>query len=113
MRQIFEKNMRMLSNLLSYCHELGGLRHEVELAPGRQTSTLRVRSQIPTLDAERLEQLRATLRIPRQPELEQNYWYLGGESETGSNLTLVAVMSDSAEVSYREGWLTISLVRHE
>ena len=113
MRQIFEKNMRMLSNLLSYCHEMGGERYEVEMEPGCAKSTMVIRAHIENIDPKKLRKLVDTLEIPRQRDMEQNYWYLGGESETGSNLTLVAVMIDSAAIQYKDQVLTIRIEREE
>lgn len=113
MRQIFEKNMRILTNLLTYCHELGGESFTVDLKPGAEHSRIHIQAKVPALSPKDLEELIDTLKISRQPDLEQNYWYLGGESELGANLTLVAAMTDHSKVIYENETLSIELMRQE
>ena len=113
MRQIFEKNMRIMNNLLSYCHELGGTGFEIQLEPSWHKSHIRIRVRIPNLAPAAVANLRDMLALPRQPEVEQNYWYLGGESELEANLSLAAAMTDEAMVDYDWDILTLYLVRKE
>ena len=112
MRQIFEKNMRILANLLSFCHTLGGKSFQIDLDPGLLTSHIVINAEIPDIDLTKLEEFREALQYPRRRELE-HYWYLGGESELGSNLTLVAAMIDEVSVTYAEGILTVKVSRDE
>lgn len=113
MRHIFEKNMRILNNLLTYFHEIGGQSFHVDFQPDEVKSRLLVRVKLPYLNPKTLEELRETMQIPRQRNVEENYWYLGGESEMGSNLTLIAMMTDCAQFVYQDGELTMELLREE
>ncbi len=49
--------------------------------------------------------------VQRQHEVEEFYWQLVGEVDNDSELTIVGVMVDSAEVELRDGNLYIELVR--
>lgn len=53
------------------------------------------------------------LNTPRQYEVENYYWNLGGECEFDSELTLVGMMINSAKISYKDGNLKISIIREE
>lgn len=113
MRQIFEKNTRIMTNLLTYLYELGGENFHVDIAPGARVSRIRICAKLPHLSPETLAEMENTLRLPRQRDMEENYWYLSGESEFGSNLTLIALMTDCVHFSYQDGELTVELAREE
>lgn len=49
--------------------------------------------------------------VARNPELESYYWPLAGESDSESELTLVAMMSDSIDVTYEDNRLELRLTR--
>ncbi|HML46996.1 MAG TPA: hypothetical protein PKE04_09655 [Clostridia bacterium] len=113
MRQIFEKNTRIMTNLLAFLYELGGESFHVDISPGARVSRMRICAKIPHLSAQTIKDMESTLRLPRQRDMEENYWYLSGESEFGSNLTLVALMTDCVHFSYQDGELTVELEREE
>lgn len=58
-----------------------------------------------------IEKLIEELNIPRQHEIEGYYWQLAGENECENELCLVGAMTDSAEVNYSDGMLTVKLTR--
>lgn len=49
--------------------------------------------------------------VARNPELENYYWPLAGESDSESELTLVSMMSDSIDVTYEDNCLELRLTR--
>jgi hypothetical protein len=59
-----------------------------------------------------IEQLRETLNIQRQWEIEEYYWQLTGETDYDEELCLVGVMIDEAIVEKRDGNLYMRLVRY-
>jgi hypothetical protein len=64
-----------------------------------------------TISDEDVAGLREKLSAERNPELEDYYWQLAGEVENSSELALVALMSDLAEVCYDGRLLAIRLSR--
>lgn len=64
------------------------------------------------LDDEYINQLRQTLNIQRQWEIEEYYWQLTGETDYDEELTLVGAMIDEAVVEKREGNLYMNLIRY-
>ncbi len=59
-----------------------------------------------------INQLRETLNIQRQWEIEEYYWQLTGETDYDDELTLVGAMIDEAIVEKKEGNLYMQLVRY-
>ena len=62
---------------------------------------------------EQLESLTKRLNAPRQREVEQDYWELMGESKDFSELTLVGMLCDDAEVVYNDKELSFTLRRFD
>lgn len=63
------------------------------------------------LKAEAFAALEKRLTGKRQPELEDYYWQLAGESEDHSELRLVAMMCDACEINLNDDTLTLKLTR--
>jgi len=64
-----------------------------------------------TVPEKELEMLRKNLGIKRNAELEDYYWQLTGESEDSNELSLVAMMTDSVDITYIDHTLTIEIIR--
>ena len=69
--------------------------------------------KIDNISKDELESLIDILNTPRQREVENYYWNLGGECEFDTELTLVGMMINSAKVTYIDNVLTISIIREE
>lgn len=111
MKLRYEKNIRIMNDLLGYCHYLGAHTFQMDLDMQPAVSHITVRADVSHIAPGEVESLSRLLNLPRQREVEQNYWNISGEEEIDTELTLAAVMIDSAEVSYAGGELTISVHR--
>lgn len=58
-----------------------------------------------------INNLKQLLNAPRQKDVEEYYWELTGESDTGAELELVGMMVDKAIVEFDKGNLYIELHR--
>ena len=109
----FEKETRIILDIMVYCHKLGAVDYHTYLKTENGLSNMRVSATIPNVPQSALQELEQALNIPRQKEIEQEFWGLSGEDETGAELTLVGMMVDSAEVTYKDGVLTLEMTRIE
>ncbi len=110
----FEKNMRIIADLIAYCHKLGAVDYHVDMSLGKEVSVYQISCPIATISLEKLEELCENLNAPRQHEIEQNYWGLSGDMDTGqTELELVGMMVDEANITYENGTLSIVVRRIE
>ena len=100
-----EKNIKIINELIAYFYKLGTIDDE--------NSYFNIYGQVDNISKDELESLASILNTPRQHEVENYYWNLGGECEFDSELTLVGMMINSAKVSYEDGILKISIIREE
>ena len=109
-----EKSMRIISDLVSFCYYEGAEEFEIYLKHNADESTkMRVSCRIEQMEPDKVEEIRQMLRIPRQHEVEQDYWELSGETEFSGELALVGAMSDRAEVTYKDEKLCIKVYRDD
>ena len=109
----FEKKMHIMSDLVNYCHMLGGNDFKIEMSTKEGIFHCHIYCLVPQLPDEILDELIRDLSIPRQKEIEQNFWGLSGELDPETELTLVGMMVDRAEVEYKDGQLRVHCLRVE
>ena len=113
MKTDFEKNMHIASDLLAYCHLKGATEYHFDMTAKDGASVFLIKAGPADIPAKEMERLREMLNMPRQREIEQDYWALMGESEDYCELTLVGMMCDEASVDYRDRELIIAVKRRD
>lgn len=109
----FEKNLRILNEIMTYLHRLGGHDINVTLHTENNSSSLLVWSKIKEIDDIEIYNLKTILNTNRQHEVEEYYWNLGGECELDGELSLVGMMIDKAEINYNDNILSIKIYRSD
>jgi len=105
----FEKNIRILAEILLHCCQLGGREYHINLNMREEPAYCRIKTPIPAID-QKCEHLRQMLMLPRRADMEQNYWQLCGN---GGQLELTGMMLDYAEVKTVGSSIHIVLKRHQ
>lgn len=114
MNHELEKCMRIITDLVFFCHFEGAEHYAIDLDHSEDGYyQMRICCDVAALNREDLVQVAKALNQHRQREMEQNYWELSGETESSGELTLVGMMTDKAKVEYEDGKLTILLWRKE
>lgn len=108
-----EKVMRIVNDLVGFCHSEGGEEFQIFIKHDQGCSSLTISSPIKGLAPDLVEELSYELNLPRQHEIEQSYWELSGEAELSGELSLVGMMIDEAKVGYRDGILYIHAIRKD
>ncbi|MDR2533045.1 MAG: hypothetical protein LBC82_09425 [Oscillospiraceae bacterium] len=113
MKLEFEKNMKMASDLLSYCHLQGAAEYHLDIKSTGDSTVFTVKSSPVNISEEGMEKLQKYLSAPRQREMEQDFWELMGNSEEYCEMTLIGMMSDEAEAVLSGDVLTIMVERYD
>lgn len=106
------KTIKLISELAAFVFKAGGKEFNVDFKEKNGTITITIKSHLDYLSVSDLEKLRA-LDTPRQSQVEEYYWELAGENDQYQELSLVGMMIDEAEFSYKNKLLTISVSRHK
>ena len=108
-----EKNIKIINELIAYFYKLGTIDVHIDLSSDNENSYFNIYGQVDSISKDELESLIDILNTPRQREVENYYWNLGGECEFDTELTLVGMMINSAKVSYKDNILKIAIIREE
>lgn len=108
-----EKNIKILDELLTYFIKQKNTRLSMEMREDNNKHYFSIRGGVENISSEELERLKEALNTPRQHEIEEYYWQLGGEISFDCELTLVGMMIDTADVKYEDGILTIDVIRQD
>ena len=98
MKLEYEKNIRIMNDLMGYCHFMGAYHMQVEFDLQPDQSTITLNADVSNITEQQAQELEALLNIPRQREVEQNYWNISGEEEISTEISLAAMMVDKAKV---------------
>jgi len=112
MKLEFEKKMRMISDLLSFCNLKGAKEFHVDLTNNDNEAIFEFKALPVTISDKEMSILQKKLYAPRSKTMEEDYWGLMGETENFSELTLVGMMCDEADVICKDNVLNIVLKRY-
>jgi hypothetical protein len=100
MKHINQRNIRIIDELMCFCYKHGATKIDINISTIEKVVTIRLSSNIESLDTTVLENMKRLLNAPRCHEMEEYYWELTGDDDTDSELTLVGMMTDEAYVNY-------------
>ena len=109
----FEKNLKIINELMTYLHKLGAKDISVNFIKNDSTTNIHIWGEIINIEQDELDNLNNTLNTDRQHEIEEYYWNLDSEGEEDGELTLLGMMIDYAEVSYSNKILSFKICRND
>lgn len=113
MKHHFEKNLKIINELMTYLHKLKATDINVNMKRFDTNTHFHIWGNISGIDSDELEKLNEILNTNRQHEVEEYYWNLGGEGEADGELSLIGMMIDSVEISYSNNILTFDINRND
>ena len=113
MKTSFEKTLRITDDLMLHCHHHGATEFNTNIIESDGIITYVINAFPVEFSDEQLDGLTKRLNAPRQKDIEQDYWELMGESEDFSELTLVGMLCDEANIVYKNRVITLTLVRKD
>lgn len=113
MKTRFEKSLRITGDLMLYCHHHGATDFNCHLTELEGKLKYVITAYPAIFDEHQLEELTKRLTAPRQREIEHEFWELMGESQDFSEITLVGMLCDEAEITYLDNVLKVTLLRYD
>lgn len=113
MKLYFEKNIRIINELMTYFHRLGCNDINVKLNTKETYSTFTIWGKVGEIRSEDLLKLDRMLNIPRQRELEEYFWSIDSDCQFEEDLSVVGIMTDKVDVTYNESILKLQVHRND
>lgn len=111
MRHEIKRISKILDELITFCFLHGTKIMNISLENQEEYFKIHLESDNIDCNDVRVKELKKLLNYPRQEEVEEYYWELAGECDTDTELTLVGMMVDKAEVNFYGTSLAITLYR--
>lgn len=108
-----ERVVRMVSELLNVFFSMGAEDIGVQVREGPEDFSISLRGKTRGDVRQKLQKARRLLRMPRRREMEEELWSLAGSVDYDTELSLVGMMTDEADVRHEEetGMVEIELLR--
>ena len=113
MKHEIKKISKILDELVTFCFKHGTNNMNISVENGETFFKIKIHTDNIDCDNKRVKLLKDLLNMPRQTEIEEYYWELAGENDHDTELSLVGMMVDEAEVEFQDTALTITLYRNK
>jgi len=111
MKNNLELALKISSDLITYCHHHGATQYDTKITEGDEAIAYVIQAYPVEITPEELKDIRKRLKAPRQRDVEHEFWELIGESEDYSELMLVGMSCDEAEIEYTDKNIKFMLLR--
>ena len=102
MKHINQRNIRLVDELMCFCYKYGAKDIQINVIRNDDETTILVKAHINSISPKTLTLANELLSVSRCHEMEEYYWNLSGDDDTDTELTLVGMMTDEAEIDYYE-----------
>ncbi|CAM3052137.1 hypothetical protein HAHI6034_12900 [Hathewaya histolytica] len=102
MKHTNQKIVKLISELTSFCYKYEASKVNIDIENKPEEVEIRLNANIKDFPMDVLETVRTMLSAPRSHEIEECYWNLSGDDDTDSELVLVGMMVDYAEIDYNQ-----------
>jgi hypothetical protein len=108
-----ERVVHMVSELLNVLFSMGASKIDVRILEEADRFFISLQGKACLDIRQKLKKTRRLLRMNRSREMEEELWSLAGSVDYDTELSLVGMMTDEAEIRYDEetGVLVIELLR--
>lgn len=113
MKHEIKKISKILDELVTFCFKHGTNKMDISVENSKDFFKVELHTDNIDCDNKRVKLLKNLLNSPRQTEIEEYYWELAGENDHDTELSLVGIMVDEAEVVFEGTALTITLYRYK
>lgn len=111
MKHLKQRNIKIISELTCYLVSIGCSDIHIDFSTKEDETRINFSSLNPNLNDNILNELAIQLNIPRRRDVEEYYWELNGDDDLGFELSLIGMMTDSADIKYIDNILKVNLLR--
>lgn len=111
MKHLRQRNINLLGEFTSYLLNLGCTDIHIDFSTSEDETKINFTSENHNLTEKNILKLNSLLNTPRREDIEEYYWELNGDEHDYSELALIGMMIDSAEVSYENNILKVNMNR--
>ncbi len=104
---------KIIDELVTYLFTMGATDININLQEKKNYYKIILKSNYTTKDKDKIEKMLKCLKCDKQEEMEEYYWELTGECNVDTELTLVGMMTDKADINISENQIEVVLYRYK
>ncbi|MCK8817221.1 universal stress protein, partial [Natroniella sulfidigena] len=107
--KLLKKSNKLVSELMSFYFELGIKEVQVDVEHKPDEVITCIQGQKEDLSSDKVDELDDFLNTARVTQVEEYYWELVGESNRSTELSLIGMITDKAEIEYEDDILKVKI----
>ncbi|PAB59506.1 hypothetical protein [Anaeromicrobium sediminis] len=104
---------KIVDELINYFFSIGGTDISINVQNLEKHHKIFFQSNYKNEQDEKINKLIKYLSYPKQEEIEEYYWELMGDCDVDTELSLIGMMIDEAEVNFVDDKIQITLYRNK
>ena len=104
-----KKTIKLTNELMGYCFNAGIRKLCVDIDNQVDRVIITIQGRTPKDIEDEIHELRILLNSQKEPQMEEYYWELMGETDHTQELSLVGMIIDRAEIYYRDRMLEMRI----
>jgi len=111
MRHLRQRNLKIITEIMNYLLKIGCEKIHLDYFVEHDNLNINFSCLVENLDEKSISNMKTLLSIPRRYDMEEYYWELTGDDDLDTELSLVGMMVDHADIYYTNNNLKIHLKR--
>lgn len=113
MKHYKKRVSKIVDELITYFFAMGATDINMDLQETDDYYKIHFKSNYTENNEEKIEKMVKYLKCEKQEEMEEYYWELAGDSDVDTELSLVGMMTDKAEINIGEDIIEVILYRYK
>lgn len=113
MKHYKKRVSKIVDELMTYFFSMGATDICINLQETDEYYKIHFKCNYSGNNEEKIEKMVKYLKCDKQEEMEEYYWELAGDSDVDTELTLVGMMTDEAEINIGEDTIELTLYRYK
>lgn len=104
---------KIVDEMITYFFAMGATDINMNLQENKDHYKILFRCNYTQNNEEKIEKMIKYLKFDKQEEMEEYYWELAGDCDVDSELSLIGMMTDKAEIDINEDTIEVVLYRYK
>lgn len=112
MKHVKKRIAKIVDELTTYFFSMGATDININLKDEKEYYKISLKCNY-TKDQGKIDKLIKYLKCAKQEEMEEYFWELAGDCDVDTELTLVGMMTDEAEIDINGNQIEVNLIKYK
>ena len=113
MKHLRKRILKIIDEVVNYLFVIGASDMTINVKEEDNLYKISLKSDYSNKYRKKINELEKNLKCPKQEEMEEYYWELTGDCDIDTELTLVGMMTDDAEVILNNETIEVILYKYK